>query len=528
MRKNIFLLGFSIVVFFAQAQKVPLPVLPVSASENSEYMETVQKATFRYFWDFAHPVSGMAPERSATPNVVTSGGTGFGLMATVVGTHRGWIKRQEAVKRLLTLTSFLGKADRFHGAWSHWLDGRNGRMVPFGVNDNGGDIIETAFLVNGLLVVRSYFDGKNPEEVKLRDQITKLWESVEWDWYASRGDGLFYWHWSADKGWIMNMPVRGYNECLIAYVLALGSPTHPIKAEVYENTWKKSDFYHNGNSYLGFPLSIGFPYGGPLFFTHYSYLSLDPRLMADQKTNYWQHNLAQSLINYTYCVKEAPEEYGYSTENWGLTASDDYHFYDAHSPTNDNGTISPTAALSSFPYTPAQSLRAMRYLYLKKGNRLFGDYGFYDAYNETKNWYSNQYLAIDQGPVVVMMENYRSQLIWKIGRNIPELWNGLRKMGITTPEYPTGFYMYIPDPDTKETELLQHPDHGKYLLDFAVKGDEPISIVLKNAKGETKTIADGIKVKGMQMVSFSADPGKYEISISQGTKTETMKFILRR
>ncbi len=485
------------------------------ATEQSEYMETVQKATFQYFWDFAHPVSGMAAERTATPNIVTSGGTGFGVMSIVVATQRGWVTRPQAVAHLTRMTQFLATADRFHGAWSHWLDGRTGKTVPFGEFDNGGDLVETAYLINGLLVARAYFDGQSAEETKLRQQITQLWESVEWDWYASRGDGLLYWHWSPVYEWKMNMPIRGYNECLITYVLALGSPTHAIKPEVYQNTWKKSDFYTNGNSYLGYTLPLGFPSGGPLFFAHYSYLSLDPRLMDDGKTNYWKQNLAHTLINYTHCVTQG-EKYGYSSENWGLTASDDYNFYDAHSPTNDNGTISPTAALSSFPYLPFAAYQAMRYWYLKKGNALFGPYGFYDAYNVSKNWYSNQYLAIDQGPIVVMMENYRSGLVWKLGESVPELWIGLKKMGITPPVYPTGFYMYMPDPKTNETDLMRHPDQGRYILDFAVKGKDPVRLELVDATGKSQVILDNKTLpEGRHQQTLLPKPGKYQAILTQ-------------
>jgi hypothetical protein len=498
-------------------------------SEKSEYLETVQKATFNYFWDFAHPISGMAAERTATPNIVTSGGTGFGVMCIIVASNRGWISRKDAVKHLTKMTNFLARADRFHGAWSHWLDGRTGKVVPFGEKDNGGDLVETSYLINGLLTARTYFDGANAEEKLLRKQITNLWETVEWDWYASRDDNHLYWHWSPNYNWEMNMPIRGYNECLITYILALGSPTHAIKSDVYVNTWKKSDFYENGKTFLGYKLPLSFPYGGSLFFAHYSYLSLDPRLMQDDKVNYWKQNLAQTLINYSHCLNEAPKEFGYSSENWGLTASDDYNFYDAHSPTNDNGTITPTAALSSFPYTPYQSYQALRYFYLKKGNPLFGNYGFYDAFNASKNWYSNQYLAIDQGPIVVMIENYRTGLLWEIGKKTPELWNGLKKMNIIPPINPTGFYMYMPDPKTNEVELMQHPDFSKYVLDFAVKGNQPMQIeLIDELKKSILLISknEGLN-QGVHQVKFNAKYGKYIAIISQGEYTEKITLLLK-
>lgn len=497
-------------------------------NEQKEYLETIQKATFGYFWDFAHPISGMASERTATPNIVTSGGTGFGVMCIVVGTERKWITRNEAVQHLLKMTTFLKNADRFHGAWSHWMDGRTGKVVPFGQKDNGGDLVETAYLINGLLVARQYFDKADAKEKLLRKQITDLWESVEWDWYASRGDDFLYWHWSPNYNWEMNMPIRGYNECLITYVLAMGSPTHGIKSAVYDKTWKKSDFYKNGKQFLGYQLPLGFDKGGPLFFAHYSYLSLDPRLMEDDNANYWQQNLAHTLINYDYCVKEAKKEFGYATDNWGLTASDDYNFYDAHSPTNDNGTISPTAALSSFPYTPFASYQAMRGMYLKKGNHLFEKYGFYDAYNASLNWYSNQYLAIDQGPIVVMMENYRSGLIWKLGEKISELKKGLSLMGIKPPLYGTSFYAYLPKQILEGIELMIHPDYNTYILDFAVKGTEPVEIKLVNEQNETTLILPKKTLKeGIQQVGFKEQGGKYKAIIQQGTSQFEAKLILR-
>ncbi|WP_233207811.1 glucoamylase family protein [Siphonobacter sp. BAB-5405] len=495
-------------------------------SEKSEYMDVVQKATFRYFWDFGHPISGMAAERTATPNIVTTGGTGFGLMGMVVAAERQWITREAAVARVQKIADFLEKADRFHGAWSHWIDGNTGRVVPFGQKDNGGDLVETAFLTNGLLVAREYFNGNTAAEKKLRNQITKLWEGIEWDWYVH--DGKLRWHWSKQYNWDMNMPIEGYNECLITYVLALGSPTHAITPQVYENTWKQSNHFTNGNKYMGYKLDIGFPYGGPLFFSHYSYLSMDPRRMQDQHTNYWQMNQAHTLINWAYCAEKAPKVYGYSEENWGLTASDDYNFYDAHSPTNDNGTITPTAALSAFPYTPYESWQALRYLYLKHGNRLFGEYGFYDAYNASKNWYSNQYLAIDQGPIVVMIENYRTGLIWKVGERITEIQTGLKKMGIENPSYPTGFYAYQPHPTTGEWSLMRHSDTGKYPLEFAVAGTQPVTIELTGINGTTLKVLDNKTLTpGTHIQSFDAAGGKYVATITQGSVKKVMKLVLR-
>jgi hypothetical protein len=498
-------------------------------TENSEYLNTVQQHTFRWFWEFAHPASGMIPERTATPNICTSGGTGFGVMAIIAGAERGWVSREQAVERLLKMTAFLEQCERFHGAWPHWLDGNTGKTVPFSRYDDGGDLVETAYLINGLLAARTYFNGSAPAEAALRSRITHLWESVEWSWYVR--NGLLHWHWSPRHEWKMNHPIGGYNECLITYVLALGSPAFPIAPEVYQRTWKEHEpgHYKNGKTYLGYTLPLGFDWGGPLFFAHYSYLSLDPRLMQDGDANYWQLNVSQTLINRAYCIEQAPKEFGYSEHNWGLTASDNFNFYGAHAPVvEDNSTITPTAALSSFPYTPWYSMQALKYLYRIEGNRLFGPHGFYDAYSKLKGWYSNQYLAIDQGPIVVMIENYRSGLFWALGQRTEALQAGLAKMGIRRPEYPTGFYMYIPEARSQRTELMKHPDHDQYFLDFWVKGGTPVSVELRDAAGKAvQTLqAPAVLAPGPQQLRFLADPGLYEAVIRQGSAEVKMGLRL--
>lgn len=513
--KALFWISLSLLFFSSTGNAQPTaPYYP--PNERSEYLTVVQQHTFRYFWDFAHPVSAMAPERTATPNVVTSGGTGFGVMAWVVGAYRGWITRDQALDQTLKLVGFLEKAERFHGAWSHWLDGTTGKAVPFSKYDDGGDLVETAYLINGLLSARAYFDGDSKKEKDLRKRITDLYESVEWDWYAH--NGMLHWHWSANYGWKMNHGIGGYNECLITYILAMGSPTHPISEEVYRRTWKEKEpgHYLNGKQFFGYTLPLGFDYGGPLFFAHYSYLSIDPKKMEDSDANYWKLNVAHTLINRAYCIEKAPKPYGYSEKVWGLTASDNHQFYGAHNPEEDNGTITPTAALSSFPYTPYYSMQVMMHLYRNEGNRLFGPYGFYDSFNKVENWYSNQYLAIDQGPIVVMMENYRSGLLWKLGEKTPELWRGMERMGMRVPAYATGFYAWIPEARSGRVDLMRHVDRYQYDIDFAVKGNAPVSLGLISKEGkemlliENKALAEGVHVH-----SFDTEPGDYEVFIRQ-------------
>jgi hypothetical protein len=439
-----------LLVFFifneCQAQKqktvvAPGGIQPVGIIKNltdEQLLETVQKQTFRYFWDFAHPVSGLARERSNEAynygsEVTTIGGTGFGIMATIVAAERNWISRDTAAKHLLKMVNFLLKADSYHGAFPHWLNGATGKTIPFSRKDDGGDLVESSFLFQGLLCARQYFTGDNRAERELRNRIGWLWNGVEWNWYTNNQDVL-YWHWSPNNGWAMNFPVRGFNECLIMYVLAASGEEYPVSPAIYHRGWAQSNFFKNGKEFYGIKLPLGFDYGGPLFFSHYSFLGLNPKGLKDQYADYWEQNQNHTLINYEHCVRNPNKFKGYGENNWGLTASDTYNGYDAHSPTNDNGTITPTAALSAFPYTPDKSMKALRHFYYDLGDKIWTEYGFVDAFNETQNWYAKSHLAIDQGPIIVMIENHRTGLLWKLFMSAPEIKNGLKKLGFSSTE----------------------------------------------------------------------------------------------
>jgi hypothetical protein len=402
---------------------------PVISEE--ELLTKVQEQTFRYFWEFAHPNSGMARERNTSGNLVTSGGTGFGLMTILVGIERGFITRQQGLERLTKIVDFLSQADRFHGAWSHWIDGNTGRVIPFSAKDNGGDLVETGLLVQGLLTVKAYLNTGIPLENSLAEKIDVLWRGVEWNWYTRGGQDILYWHWSPEFGWDMNLPIRGYNESLIVYVLGAASPTHPIDLPVYEKGWANNGGMRNGNQFFQIPLPLGYDFGGPLLFAHYSFLGLDPRNLSDQYANYWTQNVNHSRINQAHVISNPLGFAGYSEASWGLTASDNHLGYNAHSPTNDLGVITPTAALSSFPFTPVESMKALNFFYYKMGERLWGQYGFYDAFNITEQWYANSYLAIDQGPIIIMIENHRTGLLWDLFMKDQEIQAGLNKLGFT-------------------------------------------------------------------------------------------------
>ena len=398
---------------------------------DDELLTKVQQQTFKYFWDFGHPVSGLSRERNSSTQRVTSGGSGFGLMAIVVGMERGFITREEGLTRLETIVQFLGDADRFHGAWSHWLNGTTGEALPFSPNDDGGDLVETSYMAMGLLTVRQYLNPSNTRENTLIFEINQLWESIEWDWYTRGGQDVLFWHWSPRVEWAMNLKIGGYNEALITYIMAAASPTHPIDSNVYHNGWAKNGNIVNGNNIYGYYLPLGRNKGGPLFFEQYTYLGIDPRNLEDRYANYWQQCVNHTLINREHCILNPHNYIAYSENCWGLTASDNDEGYSAHSPTNDRGVITPTAALSSMAYTPDESLDALHFFYYKLGDKLWGEYGFYDAFNPTAGWVASSYLAIDQGPIIGMIENYRTGLLWDLFMSCPEVQQGLTKLGFS-------------------------------------------------------------------------------------------------
>jgi hypothetical protein len=435
--KKIFFSVLAILPLILSAQKtVPLQ-RPKNLSDTA-LLELVQKQTFRYFWDFAHPVSGLARERSNVAyeygnEVVTTGGSGFGIMSVIVAAERGWIKRDTAAKFLLKIVSFLSKANSYHGVFPHWMNGATGQTIPFSRKDDGADLVESSYLFQGLLCARQYFTADNRVERELRNRINWLWNDIEWNWFTKGGEEVLYWHWSPNNGWAMNFPIRGFNECLIVYVLAASGEHYPVSSSVYHRGWAQSNFFNNGKTFYNITLPLGFDYGGPLFFSQYSFLGLDPRGLKDRYADYWEQNKAHTLINRAYCIDNPKKWKGFGENCWGLTASDSWVGYAAHSPTEDLGVISPTAALSAFPYTPQYSMQALKHFYNDLGDKIWGEYGFIDAFSESKNWYAKSYLAIDQGPIISMIENYRTGLLWKLFMSCPEVQKGLQKLEFESP-----------------------------------------------------------------------------------------------
>lgn len=479
-------------------------------------LDALQRDAFRYAWEDADPVSGMVYESSVAGSYrpVAIGGTGFGVAAIVVAVDRGWISREQAIFRLRTITSFLrDKTARrqMHGAFPHWIEGSTGETLPFGKNDTGADIVETALLMQGLLIARAYFNGPGVEE-ELRAVITELWEGVEWDWFANEEDNGIYWHWSPEGGFYHGLKILGYNECLIAYVLAIASPTNPISRKAYDY-WTSGKGYQP-KSLFGYTVEASLAGGGPLFLTHYSFVGLDPRRMADAFVpgGYFVRNVSQTLSNRGYCLFSAPSRNRYAKNYWGLTASQAKGGYAANEPARDTGTVAPTAAIASMPYTPHYSMQVLSNLLSPAlRDKMWGKNGPYDALSLRDNWFSTDYLAIDQLPMVAMVENYRTGLLWDLFMRDKDVRAGLAEAGITEPSLAEGFpeavvtlvrkgKSYAPD----AYDIRRHPDTGLFMIPYRANEAAEAAFTFSTANGET-----------VHSLTTSAAPGANTLTFPQ-------------
>lgn len=425
---------------------------------DDELLTMLQRACFHYYWEGAEPNSGMARENiPGDERVVATGASGFGIMALIVGIDRGFITREQGVQRMTKIVNFLEHAQRYHGVWSHFMDGSTGQtMAVFGMFDNGGDLVETSFLMQGLLAARQYFHGSSQTEQALYTGITQLWNTVEWDWYRDTPTSDFiYWHWSPEWAFQIHHPLIGFNEVMITYLLSMSSPTHAVPADMYYSGWasqgqRAQDYrqgwsgsaegklYGNGHTYYGIKLDVGVGSGGPLFFTHYSFMGFDPHSLHDRFTSsYFENNRNIAMINRAYCIANPKQFKGYGADAWGLTASDGPDGYVPHAPddNSDRGTITPTGALASFAYTPEASMAAFKHYYRDLGAEMWDVYGPRDAYNPSADWVSPIYMGLNQAPIVVMVENYRTGLVWKNFMANPEIGEMLRKLDSVTAKH---------------------------------------------------------------------------------------------
>jgi hypothetical protein len=433
------------------------------AFSDDELTDMVERHAFRYFWECADKGTGMVRERSDGNDLtVASGGTGMGLMAMIVAHERQYRTQDEIRDRIIKILSFLETCDRHHGAWSHWYDASTGHTQPFSADDDGGDLVETSYVAQALIALKNYFTGQDSKSTAIRNKADLLWKGIEWTWYRQYGQNVLYWHWSPNAGFKINMAIRGWNECLVTYILAAASPSHGIPKTVYTEGWADNGGIVNPRNFYNYPVTLSPDWGGPLFWIHYSHLGINPHNLKDQYADYWKEHVNTALIQHEYASENPMSWPGYSDKCWGLTASDDPDGYTAHQPVyNDNGTISPTAALGSMPYAPAESMAALKYFYRERGSDVFGKFGFVDAFNDYRKWVKKAYLAIDKGPEIIMPENQRTGLLWNLVMQDLNVRTGLERLGFQYDD-PTGIdpvesdktsIYAFPNPCGEETKL---------------------------------------------------------------------------
>ncbi len=509
---------------------------------DRELLDRLQRDTFRYMWEHTYKESGLAYEdsRNKATGQATIGGTGFGIAAIVAATERGWVSREVAVKRLLKISKFLrDKTDRknLHGAFPHWLDGRTGKTFSFSEKDNGADLVETAFLMQGLLIARSYFNGEAVEEAELRAIITELWHDVDWHWFSRGENNGLFWHWSPQHGFGMDMKISGFNEAMVVYVLALASPTYPISRDTAKY-WYSTDEYQpkSGN---GYTIEAANAYGGCMFLSHYSFIGLDPRRMADAyvRKGYMVRNTTHALMNRAYCLESAPAEHQFSEGFWGLTACDIKGGYRYQSAYNEVGTVAPTAALASMPYVPEYAMRVLWNIHDNYSKKMWGKYGPYDAFSLKDNWFDNSYLAIDQLAIPCMVENYRSGLLWSLFMNIPEVKEGLARMGVRPLEPTNGFTQVVLPLKRAENghvadalDLRRHPDSGLYCVPYSCEKDGIVTFTLSDAAGKVLKRFTREGRKGDNVLAFEqflpAGADIYELAMRTGDFKATLPIRL--
>ena len=494
-------------------------------------MDEHEQKVISYFTAGANSATGMAYNSSTDKATLTTGASGFGIMSLVVGVERGWLQRDEAVDQIVRIVRFLKKADRFAGAWAHWYN-QSGKIVPFGNQNQAGEIVETAFMMGGLLTACEYFNGNSAGEIEMREATEYFWNTIEWNHFVRNGHMYWIWHQDSDS---YELPLIGWHETLLVYVLAMAAPEeHRVSESVYRSCWQGYNFSHSGRETYGYELPLGSDLGGPLFLSQYSFLGLDPRRMMDSHCYYWAQNQNHTMVNRHYCVYEAPADNMYSASNWGLTACGgcgSHPAYLSRDPENDDGVIAPTAAISAFPYTPFYSAQVL--LNLERNYpKLNGKYGFGVAYCPAEKAVSSEYLAMEHAPMAIMMENYRSGLIWKLLMRNALVQRGLQAAGIAEPKNLRGFANAVADTRTGAYDMMRHPDHEVYEIDYHAGSAGKGTLTLANMKGEIVYGTEVDLTVGANTIAFfdsSIMRGKrYVLTVSEsGSAAASIDVVLR-
>lgn len=423
------------------------------ATDNS-FFDSLSHRTFNYFWDNADSLTGNQPDRWPTKGFSSIAATGFGLTSYLVGVNRGYISRDQAAERTLkTLRFFLhskkGSEDSgitgYKGFFYHFIDMRTGHRFQ----QVELSTIDTGLLMAGILSCQSFFDRDDPEENEIRSLADSLFLAVDWNW-SMNGKETMSMGWHPEKGFL-DASWRGYNEGMILYVMGLGSTSHPIPQGSWE-AWTKTYQWGNyfGQDHVNF---------GPLFGHQYSHAFIDFKgirdvYMQSKGIDYFENSRRATLANRQYCISNPAGWKGYDKNVWGLTACDgpgngdnsnpnvSFDGYNARGAAqwyvHDDGTIAPTAAGGSVPFAPEVCLPALSAMYKNHGDKIYGKYGFFDAFNlsiiqkdGTEGWVDADYLGIDQGPILIQLENYRNHFVWDLMKKNKYIVAGLKKAGFT-------------------------------------------------------------------------------------------------
>lgn len=416
---------------------VTISAVPQAFTNDDQFLEYVQETAFDYFWYLANPNNGLVPDRTAVGSACSIAAVGFGLTAIGIGVDHGWISRTQAVARVsATLNTFLNGPQGpavsgtigYNGWFYHFLDMNTAlRYTSF---DTELSSIDTALLLGGILYSKQYFDGTNSDETSIRTMADAIFNRIDWNWMA-RGTDAVAMGWKPTTGFTNFSDWIGYNEGMIIYVLGLGTATSPLPA----SAWSKWTSGYNWSTLNGYSF-VPFP---PLFTHQYSHCWIDFRHITDAYMNahdstYFENSRRATLAQRNYCIANPLGRTGYSSTNWGLTACDtpppvNYGVHGAPPALNDDGTLAPTAPGGSMAFAPEVCLPTLRAMYKQFRTHIWSAYGFKDAFNLNPTWYGPDELGIDEGPIVVMIENYRTQQPWRLFMRNAEVQRGLQRAG---------------------------------------------------------------------------------------------------
>jgi len=413
------------------------------------FFDDLEKRTFSFFWDSANPANGLIPDRYPGPSWSSIAGVGFALTAYPIGVERGYVTRDAARDRALATLRFFAAETEKHGFFYHFLDMKDGERR----NHSEVSTVDTALLLAGVLMCESYFDGKDAREREIRRLAEKIYRRVDWTWAEPFSAGLVM-GWTPESGFI-HATWDGYDEAMLVYILALGSPTHAVNPAAWK-AWTSTYDKHWGTQYGETDLSFG-----PLFGHQYSHVWVDFRAIQDaymrsRGLDYFENSRRATYVQQRYAIENPMHWQGYGPNIWGLTACEGpgrgsqiydgqprrFYGYAARGVgldgSLDDGTIAPTAAIGSLPFAPEIVIPATLEMYKRYGGSIYSTYGFRDSFNPSyqrgaqaskSGWVDEHYLAIDQGPILAMIENYRSELVWRIMRHNDYIRRGLERAG---------------------------------------------------------------------------------------------------